>query len=314
MERLISVGRPLLDITAIVENGELENIRFSKKRKLVDLEMENIRRKALKFLVSIGGVESNVALNCAFLGLRSCLTGAVGGDEILDILKKCSKKTGKFESHVQIFPEKRSGIIFVVCEEKGEKKKFIDYSASEYFSWNNKTRKELHKSTILFTSLFSANSLNLKSSWKECLTEAKKEGKKIVINLVGVELIWNKKEIMGLVNEHARVVTMNDVEKCAVESSFGKRITTILSSPDTIIVTNSSRKISVYDKEGSFAVSPKCTHNVSFPFTIGTGDAFTAGFLVAQAKGKNTREAVVFAEEIARKKLEKSCSNFLGEL
>ena len=314
MERIISFGRPLLDITAIIESNQFEDIYFAKERRLVELQIEDIKKKALKFFVSVGGVESNVALNCAFLGLKSCLIGSVGEDILNNMLKGYSKKYKEFESHVQVFPKEKSGIIFIVCDEKGRRKKFVDYGASENFSWNKKTRKKLQESTIFFTSVFSANSPNLKSLWKKSLVEAKNTRKKVVVNLGGIDLVWDKKEIIELINKYAAVVTMNDVEKHIVELFFGKKIITILSLPNTIIVTNGTGKINVYDKEENFSFSPKCVHDTFLPFTIGVGDALTAGFLVAQAKGKNTREAAIFAEKIARKKLTKSCSNLLSEL
>lgn len=280
--KLISFGRPILDIT--------------------------IKLQPLQSYISIGGVETNVAINSALLGGESVLFGAVGVDLLWKKLENLAQRINKFHLSLQKVKDTRSGIIVLIQEDNRIYKKFIDYGASECFRITKTIEKKIVKGEIFFTSLFSANTSTLLPQWKRMIQLAKSSSLKIAVSMAGIGTI-EENEIISLlkfVKDSANFLFMNQREAKKIDlTMFTSQLAVITSEEGPIIAKFGDRQWSVY---------PQRIQNVYPPYNIGAGDAFTAAFLVSYLRDGDVEKAMRYAHQIASLKLSIPTSHLIPEI
>ena len=85
-EMIFCFGRPIIDITASIKERFLHKIGINEKSSgkismnRMELLLKQLSREADHILVSAGGVECNMAINSAILGIPSTFVGAIGDD------------------------------------------------------------------------------------------------------------------------------------------------------------------------------------------------------------------------------------------
>ena len=281
--KLISFGRPILDVT----------IRFN----------------PFESYISIGGVETNVAINTALLGKESILLGAVGSDILCEKLEKLACQIDKLRLGLQIIKEKESGTIVVLIREGNEiYRKFIDYGASECFRVTSATQKQITEGEILFTSLFSANTPTLSTKWKKIVQLAKGASLRIAVSMAGVRTIEANKlpPLLKFIKDRADFIFMNREEAEKVDP-------TIFTS-SLVVITNEGGPAIAKLGEKKWSVSPARIQNTFRPYTIGAGDAFTAAFLVSYLQDGEIEKAMRYGHQIAALKLKLSTSHLIPEV
>lgn len=326
-DKIFCIGRPIFDITVTIEKRRFKRLfeKFSEKNlrdRSYDL-LEQLEKESEDFYISIGGAETNVAINCALLGLPSVLVGAIGKDKMTSGLRKYLNKRLLLNLELQTIENLHTGIVGVIWVKKktGEKEKIkiIDYSASEYLKFTPSLVNILKSSTILFTSFYTVNSPCLKVLWKRAIKVAYKFNKKIVVDLGGINTVSleERKGLLVFVNKYADMIYMNELEEkeCyRIMKNKERKIKTIFPNIEIVVVTKAQSGALVYSKNREIVVKAiplKFTNKI---FPVGAGDAFISGFIVAINKGRGLRRSAQFASRIASLKIPHPSSHLLPEM
>lgn len=281
--KLVSFGRPILDAT--------------------------IRLKPLESYISIGGVETNVAINTALLGEKSILLGAVGLDILWKKLENLAQCLNKLHLGLQKIGDRKSGRIILLIQENNEiYRKFVDYGASECFCLTRATQKQITEGEIFFTSLFSANTLALRTQWKKIIQLAKSNSLKVAVSMAGIGTIETNEtfSLLKFVKDFADFLFMNRRE--------AEKIDLTIFTSQMVVITDEGGPTVVKFEDRKWLVAPEKIQTVYSPYTIGAGDAFTAAFLVSYLKGGDIEKAMRYGHQIAALKLSASTSHLIPEI
>lgn len=307
-EKIFCLGRPVLDINVNIREDEWWSLSKSSLILLDNLSdyLEILELKADYYSISAGGVESNLAINCALLGLSSIFVGAVGNDILPLILQDRSRDAhGRLTLELRKIGQSSAMIAIVRFIEQGETRiKLINYGASEGLEWPGLEDK-LKSCTTFFSSLFAANSPHMEAVWKEGLYGAVNLRKKIIINLGGINTIppYKRSVILEIIGENADLVSMNGNEYMScVENETQLR--KLFSHAEVIIVTEGEEGAIIYTKDNRIRVAAIGIEDGFPKFRVGCGDAFLAGFLSATHLGVDIEEAGIFASRVASLKLQ----------
>ncbi|PIR02491.1 MAG: hypothetical protein COV63_00780 [Candidatus Nealsonbacteria bacterium CG11_big_fil_rev_8_21_14_0_20_37_68] len=313
-ERIFCFGRPIIDITASINDEFLkevninENLQGKIPKKKMEKLLKQLSKKADYLFVSAGGVEVNVAINSAILGIPSTIVGVIGDDYFHLMFKDSLGFIKKLDLSLISVAALNSAAIAVIwiVKDSGEKKriKVFNYGASEYLLWNTSIEDGLKSTTIFFSSLFTTNTSQIEPIWRNAIRTAGKFGKKVIISLGGIDTVPKRKlgRVMDIIKEYADIVFMNEKEHDFVQNYYHKEISSIFLKAELIVITRGWKGHILLKKEGGIYIS-------SFPgealepseqiFDIGAGDAFCAGFIFALSRGVNPEEAGKFASEVS---------------
>ncbi len=280
--KLVSFGRPILDVT--------------------------MKLQSLESWISIGGVETSVAINWAVLGEESVLLGAVGEDFFWKKMENLAQRTNKLHLSLQKIKDKKSGIIVLLIQKNKIHQKFIDYGASEYFRITPLTKTQIAGGEIFFTSLFSANTSILLAKWKKMLQLAKTSSLKIAVSLAGIGTVETNKlpSLLKFIKDVADFVFANRKEI--------EKIDPAIFTSQLVIITNESELAIAKFGDRKWSVSPKRIQAVYPPYTIGAGDVFTAAFLMNYLREGDIEKAIRYGHQIAALKLNVPISHLTPEI
>jgi len=281
--KLVSFGRPILDVT--------------------------VRLQPLESYISIGGVETNVAINTALLGRESILLGAVGSDILCEKLKNLARRVNKLYLGLQEIEDRKSATIIALIKENDEiYQKFVDYGASEHFLITSAVQKQIAKGEIFFTSLFSANTISMRTEWEKMIRFAKNASLKIAISMAGVGTIETNelRLLLKLIENSADFIFMNQQEN--------EKICPLTFTSSLVVITNEDSPAIAQLGNKKRLVSPTRVQNVYRPYTIGAGDAFAAGFLVSYLQDGDIEKAMRYGHQIAALKLSIPTSHLMPQI
>ncbi len=325
-DRVFCLGRPILDINIIINNSSRIKDIFSvnpsslPKEEISKLSISEIISNVNKkedLLFSIGGVEFNFGINCSLLGLPSILAGVIGDDNASLIFKEklkiCLEETKILSA---IINEKENNntcsILVAWIPEKKEissykRVKIVDYGASCCLDCDLKLKKELKKSTIFFSSLFSANTEKIRPIWREFVQLANSWNKKVIINIGGVDTIpiKDRKDILDIVNNSADIIFMNQHEYKYCENPIRK----ILKKVEICIVTYGEKGALIHSGREKIIINSSSVRAKNDISKIGIGDAFAAAFTCALHRNYSLKDAGEFASRVATLKLDSFCSH-----
>ncbi|OGD42233.1 hypothetical protein A2567_00130 [Candidatus Azambacteria bacterium RIFOXYD1_FULL_42_11] len=314
MERLFCLGRPIIDVTASIkaeflsEIGVDENLQGEISNEKMEKILGQLSKKSDYIFISAGGVESNVAINSALLGIPSIIVGSIGDDYFHLIFKDGLGFIDKLDMSLISTMLFNSAVVVVIwiIKDGGEKKriKVLNYGVSGYLPWNSLAKSSLKSATMFFSSLFTANTPQTELIWKSAIRIAKKFGKKIIINLGGVDTIQDNKlrSLLNFVRKYADVVFMNEQECEFLLTCYKKEAFLIFPEVEQTIITRGGKDISIFLKGEEIFIQiteegrPAQGGQI---FEIGAGDAFCAGYVFALSRGANPKEAARFAIEIS---------------
>jgi len=281
--RLVSFGRPILDVT--------------------------IKFQPPESYISIGGVETNIAINTALLGKESILLGAVGSDVLCEKLENLAHHVNKLHLGLQKIENEESATIVLLVGNNNEiYRKFVDYGASECFRITSEIQKQIIEGEIFFTSLFSANTPRLRARWGKMIQLAKTASLKIAVSMAGVGTIKTNKlpSLLKLIKDSADFIFMNRQEAEKIDPDI---------FPFSIVVITDEEKpaIAKFGKK-KWSVSPAGIFSTHQLYTIGAGDAFAAAFLVSHLLDGDIENAMRYGHRIAALKLTSPTSHLTPEI
>src|SRR3989344_1035514 len=161
MERLFCLGRPIIDVTASIkaeflsEIGVDENLQGEISNEKMEKILGQLSKKSDYIFISAGGVESNVAINSALLGIPSIIVGSIGDDYFHLIFKDGLGFIDKLDMSLISTMLFNSAVVVVIwiIKDGGEKKriKVLNYGVSGYLPWNSLAKSSLKSATMFFS-------------------------------------------------------------------------------------------------------------------------------------------------------------------
>ena len=318
-ERIFCLGRPIVDIMVEIRESHLESLglRESQKDEISDEEVRGpiqaLAGKADYFFVSSGGIETNLAVNISFLGIGVDFIGTVGNDHLGSIFMDglMLEKSPNLNLFLTSKEGKTASILFIrAISDSGERQdiKVVNYGVSDYLPSDVSIKSILSRATIFFSSLFSTNTFETVAVWEDAVRTAKKLGKKIIIDLGGINTIPRSilKQVVGVVRECADIISTNTGE-CEFIQNYGKEeISSIFSKTKLILVTRRKSDCVILDK-GKRIYIPFPTEKIPDEsekiFETGSTDAFCAGFIFALLKGASLEQAGEIAAGVSLTKI-----------
>ena len=243
-----------------------------------------------------GGAPMNVAYHLQKLGINPALITKVGldshGEKLVSILSDCGVTTEYF----QIDNEQPTGLVYAKPNEHNEVAYDIVYpSAWDFIQWDEELSTLVQEADYLvFGSLTSRNKESRDTLYK--LIEAAKT-KVLDINLRPPN--FNRPHVEYLLSK-ADILKMNEAELELITGWFNQyttneeRIQQLQDkfNVDTIIVTLGGDGALIKHKD---AISRHAGIKVTVADTIGSGDAFLAGFIYKLSEGATPSQALSFA-------------------
>jgi len=282
----VSFGRPIFDVTVKLNPREV--------------------------FTSIGGVETNVAINAAVLGEDAILLGSIGRDTLYEKIVKLGKELKKLHlDFVQITDKKSGVIVLIIGENERVIYKFVDYGASESFRLTPPIQQEIERISrkgIFFSSLFNANSPDLKVEWQKAINTAKSSSLKIALSIAGIDTIKAEElnSILDFVEQMADFVFMNRDES--------EKINPYRFSSALVVITDESNPAIVRFGGKEWRIAPIKSLSVARPYSIGAGDAFATAFLIKYLKDGEIEKAIRYAHQIAAIKLTLPTSHLIPKI
>ncbi|PIV43748.1 MAG: hypothetical protein COS26_00070 [Candidatus Nealsonbacteria bacterium CG02_land_8_20_14_3_00_40_11] len=313
-ESIFCFGRPIIDITASIEEKFLREINIDEEStgeipmNKMELLLKQLSRRADYVFISAGGVECNVAINSALLGIPSSLVGTIGDDYFHLIFKDSLGFIERLDLSSMSVAVSNSAAIIVIqtMNENGERKKIkvFNYGVSEFLPWNTEIEVRLRKATMFFTSLFSANTSRTEPIWQKAVETAKALGKKVIINLGGIDTIPKERlsRIIGIISTRGDIIFSNEMESNFLRQKYDQDIVSTFSEVEFLIVTKEAKGCSIFCKGNETLIripSGKIPRPDEQIFEIGAGDAFCASYIFAILAGASPKQAGNFATRVS---------------
>jgi len=317
-ERIFCFGRPIIDITASIKENFLREINIDQEVSgkisvnRMKLLLKQLSRKADYIFISAGGVECNMAINSAILGIPSSLVGTIGDDYFHLIFKDSLGFIKRLDLSSVSTAVSNSAAIAVVwaTNENGERKKIkvFNYGVSEFLPWDTEIEARLGKATMFFTSLFSANTSRTEPIWQKAIEAAKALEKKVIVNLGGIDTIPKERlaKIVGIISTHGDIIFSNEIESNFLRQKYDQDIASTFSKAEFLIVTKEAKGCSIFCKGNETLIripSGKIPGPEEQIFEIGAGDAFCAGYIFAILAGATQKQAGSFAIKVSLAKI-----------
>ncbi len=243
-----------------------------------------------------GGAPMNVAYHLKKCGLHPAIISKVGNDQygngLVNILKECGVSTG----YIEIDEHQPTGLVYAQTNDQNE----VTYDIVQPSAWDFIDYKDeyadlvYHTGYFVFGSLASRNTISAQTLEK--LLEA--AGIKVCdINLRSP--YFNQQKIENLLRK-SDILKMNSSELELIAGWFGNLKTAeekilLLQERfhiDTVIVTKGDQGALV--NYGGIVYHHR-GFRVNLADTIGSGDAFLAGFLAHSLQGSSVEAALEFA-------------------
>lgn len=243
-----------------------------------------------------GGAPMNVAYHLNALGVSAKVISRVGNDdlgaELLDFLKEKGIPTDL----IQVDNTQSTGVVNVKLDEKGSPTYDIEMSVAWDFIENTEgVQIAVSKANILvYGSLICRNAVS-----KNTLLDALKKTKIKVFDVNLREPFYDKTLIESLLSK-ANMVKMNEHELAIISSwftdktDFEGQIQGLYEhfNLDTLIVSQGSEGAYCFEKDKLYF---QPSFKITVCDTIGSGDAFLAGFLSEKLKGSNPQQCLLMA-------------------
>lgn len=243
-----------------------------------------------------GGAPMNVALHLKQFGIKSLIASSVGNDKKGRGLLGFLEKSGMETSLVQINNNLPTSEVKVWLNEKNN----ASFEIVEPVAWDDiRLTKDLMEAAkaskaIVFGSLASRN-----DTTRETLS-ALLDLDLVKIMDVNLRAPFVKREVIEPLLKRANIVKLNDDELVIIGSWFGfkgkmdalaKQLYDFLSL-ETLLVTRGEHGACLIHNNEFFQ---HAGFKVKVADTVGSGDAFLAGFLAAWSEGKNMSTAIAEA-------------------
>jgi len=243
-----------------------------------------------------GGAPMNVALHLNRFGIPSVVASSVGNDEDGTDLMDFLVKTGLSNRLVQTHPTLPTGEARVKLDaENNATFEIVEPVAWDHIEARPELIAEVEKSrAIVFGSLVSRNEFTRQTLLRLLETDLLK------IMDVNLRPPFDKEEVVKMLLEHADIVKLNDDEMIRISDWYGIPGTLAERMEAFRRQYNFSTLIVTRGKNGACLIHNGMYHEhpgykVQTVDTVGSGDAFLAGFLAALFDGKDMTLALTEA-------------------
>ncbi len=244
-----------------------------------------------------GGAPMNVAVQLNNLGIPTQMISRIGADDLGQALLEFLQSNTLDTSLVQIDTQYATGTVAVTLDEKGSPSYEIIQPVAWDFIETNSNIEELIEQAEVFIcgSLVARNEQS-----RTTLFQLLKKSKKNVIDINLRAPFYSQRLIEELLM-HAHIVKMNDEELILVSEWWNLHQLEEQAQLQNIIDRFELEGIILTKgKDGaSFCDNSTIIHQKGFPIqvqdTVGSGDAFLAGFLSQYLSGKSSEDCLKFA-------------------
>lgn len=247
----------------------------------------------------LGGTPSNLAFRCNCFGERGFLLSRVGDDKLGHEALSRLEELGISTYDVQIDSEFPTGTVNIEFDEKYEPiYKVTPDVAFDHIEFSTEALKLARKADCLFYGLLPQRFGISKNTIRELIKESPSSLKffdlKLFKHFFNLEVIDNLLRSSNIVRIKEKEIDFL-TEKLELESgdlsSFGKQLVEKYKI-DLVVVTRGQKGVSAWHrKEGEFNDSG---YQLEMKDNVGSGMAFSAGFLHYYLNGKSIQEALNF--------------------
>lgn len=246
-----------------------------------------------------GGAPMNVAYHLQKLGMNPAVITRIGKDDWGVKLQLLLQKQGVSINHIQVDNLQPTGLVNAHLKENNQVEYDIVYPVAwDFIGWQNEFDQLLQQAEyFVFGSLASRNDESRRTLFR--LLE-KARTKVLDINLRPPH--FSKQSVEELLSR-ADILKLNDHEVGLIAGWYRDaddiidqiKIVQDKFLIDTILVTRGDKGAIVTNKG---AITMQNGYKVQVADTIGSGDAFLAGYLFKTSKGNSVAEALTFANAL----------------
>ena len=282
MPDLITVGHVLTDIRLYID-------AFPKP---------DGEAKVEKLIFGGGGSAANVAVGASRLGVKTGFIGAIGFDTFGQVLLQELRNEGVDVNYVKVDTTQNSGLTIVAVNRHGQVKMFGFTGASDQIFPQDLNKSYISSAEHIHITGLSFNAaLSVANMAREAkITVSFDPGR--LMSILGLErispLLKSVDQIL-LNHEESKELTGKDDLDAAAK-------TLLKAGPKIVIIKRGADGVFGMTREIKFKVPAQPVDVVD---TTGAGDAFSAGFITAQLEGKDLKEMVEFATQVAGLKIMK---------
>ncbi|SFZ92752.1 fructokinase [Flaviramulus basaltis] len=258
----------------------------------------------------LGGSPTNVAMNCARLGLKPIMVATVGDDGFGEYIFKRLTEVGLNTSYIKTIDNKPTSVIFVSRTDSTPD--FIPYREADYHI----TKDQISKETLLNTNIFHTTCFALskdpaRTTILKKAEEAFNLGCKLSIDLNYAKKLWrSQEEALKVIKTYCKFNPLIKISEDDMERLFEKKLphNEIFEffhneGVETACLTLGSKGVKLSQK-GKEPIQLPAIKVEKIMDATGAGDAFWSGFLFAYIKEKPIQECLEVALKLAALKLQ----------
>lgn len=258
----------------------------------------------------LGGSPTNVAMNCARLGLNPILIATVGDDGFGEYIFERLDEVGINHSFVKKISDKPTSVIFVSRTDGTPD--FLPFREADYCITEDQISEEtLSKTTIFHTTCFALSKNPAQATILKKAEEAFNLGCKLSIDINYAKKLWSSQdEALRVIKTYCKFnplvkISEDDMTRLFEETLPHEEIFQFFHSQgvDTVCLTLGSKGVKLSRKGKKLIELPAIKIEKVMDAT-GAGDAFWSGFLFAYIKEKSIEECLAVALKLAALKLQ----------
>jgi Sugar kinases, ribokinase family len=252
-----------------------------------------------------GGTAANVAANIAQLGVSSAFVGCVGEDPYGSYTLQEFKKIGVETNGIELKPGTFTGIVLTILDTQGERTFIACAKGAAYSQLSDEFTRRIRfqPGQVVHSSGVCLVEEPARSNVLRLLQLARENENKVYfdpnLRLEGDIFSASLQEAQWQAISQSDVVLIGDDEikrMCATDLLAAGAKQLLQKGPRLIVVKQGEKGVSAYTRdqevtEAAFSV-PICS-------TAGAGDSFDAGFIAAELRGANLRDALLYANAVA---------------
>lgn len=247
--------------------------------------------------ISLGGT-ANVSVCVSKLGGKSAFIGKVGDDYFGKIFVE-DLGASKVIKNVSMGKTKRTGIVFDLVFQNGERFFIIDRGANAHLRYEDIDFNLIHNSRFLYFAGFSFQDEETSETIQKVIRKASEKDITIVFNPGAPNLAKRfRDKFIDNIKKYVDILILNDVEAQHLVNSNkdNEIISFLLSIVDKFVLTKGNK--------GSIIGTQNEVHNIKAYHTkvvdtTGAGDAYAGAFIYGLSRGWRDDKTGKFASEIA---------------
>ncbi|GAA4816200.1 carbohydrate kinase [Litoribaculum gwangyangense] len=258
----------------------------------------------------LGGSPTNVAMNCARLGLKSILVSTVGNDGFGEYIHKRLNEVGVNTSFTKKIEDKPTSVIFVSRTDGTPD--FIPFREADYCITEDQISKETLENTKIFhTTCFALSKNPAQATILKKAEEGFNLGCKLSIDVNYAKKLWkSQEEALSVIKTYCKFNPLIKISEDDMQRLFEQKLSHEAifrffhnNGVDIVCLTLGSNGVKLSQKGKDIIELPAIKIEKVMDAT-GAGDAFWSGFLYAYIKEKPIGECLHVALKLAALKLQ----------